>query len=160
MSNKNNKSSNCIAPGSFNPLINYKTDEKPKRKMRRIFYKNQDHFNNMTPTQIYTYRPHIKQSKYNHYLISQIDSLPGSRPPLLAKNLIKKSGKKTFKNMNLFEESKENFIYKNNNKLKKGNISNINNNRSKFSQVYEFDNPVISHLDVCNKDNPNKKISF
>lgn len=134
--------------------------------MKINFYTNKDHFQNMTPTQLYKYRPHVKQSKYNYYLNSQIDSLPGNIPSNKSKIFMKKTGKKIFKS-NLFEESKDNFDkrrnnynHKNNynNIYRNGKISNINNNKSKFSQVYEFDDSVISHRDICNKKNNLSKV--
>ena len=163
LSNLNNKSSNCITPGSFNPLINYEPGKEKisRKKIKRNCYTNQDHFYNMTPTQLYKYRPHVKKAKYNYHLDSQIDILPG---PNKSKILMKKTGKKIFKS-NLFEESKDNFD-KNSNNInhkknynniyKNGKITNINNNRSKFSQIYEFDDPVISERDICNKINLSK----
>ena len=90
-------------------MINYKSeDNKGKPKIRRKYITNKDHFNNMTPTQTYKYVPHTKQSKFNYYLVSQIDSLPGKRLSRIAKIPIKRSGKKTFYKNDL-EESKENF---------------------------------------------------
>jgi hypothetical protein len=154
LSNLNNKSSNCITPGSFNPLINYEPGKEKisRKKIRRNCYTNQDHFYNMTPTQLYKYRPHVKKAKYNYHLDSQIDILPG---PNKSKILMKKTGKKIFKS-NLFEESKDNFDKNSNNINHKKNYNNIykndkitNINRSKFSQVYEFDEPIISHRDIC-----------
>ena len=163
LSNLNNKSSNCITPDSFNPLINYEPGKEKisRKKIKRNCYTNQDHFYNMTPTQLYKYRPHVKKAKYNYHLDSQIDILPG---PNKSKILMKKTGKKIFKS-NLFEESKDNFD-KNSNNInhkknynniyKNGKITNINNNKSKFSQIYEFDDPVISERDICNKINLSK----
>jgi hypothetical protein len=153
LSNLNNKSSNCITPESFNPLINYEPGKEKisRKKIRRSIYTNKDHFYNMTPTQLYEYKPHVKISKHNYHLDSQIDSLPG---PNKSKIIMKKTGKRIFKS-NLFEESKDNFdknsINNNINIYKNGKITNINNNKSKFSQVYEFDDPVISYRDFCKK---------
>ena len=157
LSNFNKKSSSCITPGAFNPLINYQESENNCRtKRKRMFYSNRDHFNNMTPTQIYKYRPHIRRPAYSHYLKSQIDCLSGSRHPYRSNIYTKKTGKRMFKT-NIFEESKNiydknwnNCIY--NKKNKNNNITNFNNNRNKISQVYEFDNPVISSRDICKKD--------
>ena len=47
----------------------------------------------MTPIQANKYIPHTKKSKFNYYLKSQIDNLPGKRPLRLIKLPIKKSGK-------------------------------------------------------------------
>jgi len=153
----NNKHSNCITPEKFNPLINYKESDSKKRK--RI-YSNKDHFKNMTPTQLYKYRPHVKRPMYSHYLESQIDCLPGSKPPYKSNINTKKTGKKMFKT-NIFEESKDIFDmnwnnFKNNKKYKNNNIINFNNKRNKISQVYEFDNPVISYNDIGKKDKNSK----
>jgi len=163
LSNLHNKSSNVITPGTFNPLINYEQGKEKisRKKIKRNCYTNSDHFHNMTPTQLYKYRPHVKPSKYNYHLISQIDSLPG---PNKAEILKKRTGKRIFKS-NLFEESKDDFDKNTNNNNHKKNynnvyknskITNVNNNRSKFSQVYEFDDPVISYRDICKKINLSK----
>jgi hypothetical protein len=105
----------------------------------------------MTPTQLYIYKPHTKKSIYNFYLISQIDSLPGSRQSLIRKISIKKTGKKTF-NKNLLEESKGTFYRNNNNNnFKYKNFTAINNNNGKISNVYEFDNPIITQRDMNKK---------
>ena len=75
----NNKSSSCIYSEYFNSLINYRNKEKKeKKKIRRNYITNKDHFDNMMPTQFYKYIPHTKQSIFNYYLISQIGNLPGS----------------------------------------------------------------------------------
>lgn len=140
-----NKSSNCINPEYFNPLINYKNKDEKKKIIRRNYISNKDHFDNMTPTQIYKYKPHIKKSKYNYYSLSQIDSLPGKILSRIEKIPIKRSGKKIFKKFYL-EESKEN-IGRNNNNLKNKTIINVNNNKNK-AKVYEFDNPMICHRDM------------
>lgn len=152
LSQLNNKSSSCINPDYFNPLINYRHEEKTgKKKIRRNYETNKDHFINMTPTQLYIYKPHTKQSMYNYYLISQIDSLPGSRQSRIGKIAIKKTGKKTF-NKNLFEESKGTFYRNNNNNnFKYKNFTAINNKFGKISKVYEFDNPIITHRDMNKK---------
>jgi hypothetical protein len=157
----NNKSSSCITPGAFNPLINYQESENNYRqKRKRIFYSNRDHFNNMTPTQLYKYRPHIKRPEYSHYLKSQIDCLSGSRHPYKSNISTKKTGKRMFKT-NIFEESKNiydqkwnDYLY--NKKNKNNNIANFNNNGNKISKVYEFDNPVISSRDIGIKDKTSK----
>ena len=133
-------------------MINYKNKDIVKTKIRRNYLTNKDHFNNMTPTQTYKYVPHTKQSKFNYYLVSQIDSLPGKRLSRIAKIPIKRSGKKTFYKNDL-EESKENFRRNIvNNKLKykaNTNYTNTNNNYGKNSKVYyEFDNPIITSRDM------------
>lgn len=136
LSNLNNKSSSCIYPEYYNPLINYKNEEgKEKKKIRRNYITNKDHFNNMMPTQFYKYTPHTKQSMFNYYLISQIDNLPGSKQSRIGKSSIKKGGKKTF-NKNTFEESKNIFSRNINSKYF--------NKPGKLTKVYEFDNPIIS----------------
>jgi hypothetical protein len=159
----NNKSSSCITPGAFNPLINYQESENNYRKKRKkIFYSNRDHFKNMTPTQISKYRPLVKRPMYNHYLESQIDFLPGRRPPHKPNIYIKKTGKKMIKT-NIYEESKDifgnkwsDFLY--NKKNKNNNTTNINNNKNKFSPIYEFGDPVISSRDIGKKDKTSKII--
>lgn len=149
LSNLNNKSSSSINPDHFNPLINYKNDEKnAKNKIKRNYVTNKDHFINMIPTQLYKYTPHTKKSQYNYYLISQIDNIPGSCPNINRKIIVKKTGKKTF-SPNLFEESKE-YISRNN-RFKNRNIGNVYN--QKYTQVYEFDNPIISYMDMNKKYN-------
>ena len=50
LSNINNKSSNCITPGSFNPWINYKIKENKETKIKSK--RNKDHFFHMNPTEI------------------------------------------------------------------------------------------------------------
>ena len=143
LSNLNNKSSSCIYREYFNPLINYKNEEKKEnKKIRRNYITNKDHFDNMMPTQSYKYTPHTKQSMFNYYLISQIDNLPGSNQSRICKISIKKGGKKTF-NKITFEESKNNLSRNINNKYFKKS--------GKYTKVYEFDNPIISHRDMTRK---------
>ena len=150
LSNLNNKSSSSINPEYFNPLINYKSEDKiGKKQIKRNYVTNKDHFINMIPTQIYKYTPHTKRGKYNYYSISQIDNIPGSNPNLNRKINCKKTGKKTFSN-NMFEESKG--YNGRNNKFQNRMKRNVLNNRQ-FSQVYEFDNPIISYMDMNKKNN-------
>jgi hypothetical protein len=150
LSNLNNKSSSSINPEYFNPLINYKSEDKiGKKQIKRNYVTNKDHFINMIPTQIYKYTPHTKRGKYNYYSISQIDNIPGSNPNLNRKINFKKTGKKTFSN-NMFEESKG--YNGRNNKFQNRMKRNVLNNRQ-FSQVYEFDNPIISYMDMNKKNN-------
>jgi hypothetical protein len=150
LSNLNNKSSSSINPEYFNPLINYKSEDKIcKKQIKRNYVTNKDHFINMIPTQIYKYTPHTKRGKYNYYSISQIDNIPGSNPNLNRKINFKKTGKKTFSN-NMFEESKG--YNGRNNKFQNRMKRNVLNNRQ-FSQVYEFDNPIISYMDMNKKNN-------
>lgn len=150
LSNLNNKSSSSINPEYFNPLINYKSEDKiGKKQIKRNYVTNKDHFINMMPTQIYKYTPHTKRGKYNYYSISQIDNIPGSNPNLNRKINFKKTGKKTFSN-NMFEESKG--YNGRNNKFQNRMKRNVLNNRQ-FSQVYEFDNPIISYMDMNKKNN-------
>ena len=104
----------------------------------------------MIPTQFNKYTPHTKQSMFNYYLISQIDYLPGGNQSHISKISIKKGGKKTF-NKNSFEESKNNFSRNINNKYF--------NKTGKYTKVYEFDNPIISHRDMTRNYN-NLQISF
>lgn len=150
LSNLNNKSSSSINPEYFNPLINYKSEDKiGKKQIKRNYVTNKDHFINMMPTQLYKYTPHTKRGKYNYYSISQIDNIPGSNPNLNRKINFKKTGKKTFSN-NMFEESKG--YNGRNNKFQNRMKRNVLNNRQ-FSQVYEFDNPIISYMDMNKKNN-------
>lgn len=144
LSNIYNKSSTCLNPEYFNPLINYKNeDKKEKSKIRRNYISNKDHFNNMIPTQLYSYTPHTKKSKFNFYQISQIDNIPGSNYSREVKNPIKKTGKKIFKKIS--NQETKNVFSRNNNYL--------NNYPGKFTKVYEFDNPAISHIDMNSKYN-------
>ena len=154
----NNKSSNCITPGTFNPLINYKLEEKKEKpKIRRNYSKNKDHFNHMTPTQRYIYKPHTKQSMYNYYLISQIATLPGrSRTDRID---LKKTGKKQFNNSVLQEPKLKSRNIKNNNGINRINTI-INNNHRKIRRVYEFDNPIISYRDMNNMNKKQKRKCF
>ena len=132
LSNINNKSSNCITPGSFNPWINYKIKENKETKIKSK--RNKDHFFHMNPTEIHKYKPILKRT-YN-YLGSTRDE--------------KITGKKTFgakKNV----ESKEEY-----------DISNITRKRFKCLintshiffvknlKIYEFDSPAISYKDLKN----------
>lgn len=149
LSNLNNKSSSCINPEYFNPLINYKNEEKKeKKKIRRNYLTNKDHFINMMPTQIYKYKPHVKPSMYSHYLNSQIDYLPGNNPSYKGKISLKRSGKKIFKDK--FEESKDNYSRNNFCNNNKNYCYNKNGN---FTKVYEFDNPAITGRDMDIKNN-------
>ena len=161
LSKLNNKSSNCITPGTFNPLINYKLEEKKEKpKIRRNYSKNKDHFNHMTPTQRYIYRPHTKQSMYNYYLISQIATLPGrSRTDRVD---LKKTGKKKFNNSMRQEPKLKSRNINNNNKNNGINRINtiINNNHRKIRRVYEFDNPIISYRDMNNMNKKQKRKCF
>ena len=120
--------------------------------MRRKNMINTDHFDNMTPTQTYKYIPHTKQSMYNYYLQSQIDSLPGKRLSRIKKIPIKKSGKRLFNN-NTLEETKVNSrrnIF--NNQLKYNKKTNIVSNAKNYSKVYEFDNPIIFDREMKTKN--------
>ena len=150
LSNMNNKSADCLNPEHFNPLINYKNEDKnKKKKIKRNNMINKDHFDNMTPIQTYKYKSHTKKSMFNYYLKSQIDNLPGKRPSRLEKIPIKKSGKKCFNNL---EETKDNSIRNIlNNQLKYNKNTNIANNARKYSKVYEFDNPIMSHREMKRK---------
>ena len=145
LSDLNNKSSSCIYPEYFNPLINYKNKEnKENKKIRRNYITNKDHFYNMMPIQFYKYTPLKKKSMFNYYLISQIDNIPGSKQSRVCKISIKKGGKKTFTKFT-FEESKNILSRNTNNKYF--------NKPRKYTKVYEFDNPIISHRDMKRKYN-------
>ena len=134
-------------------MINYKNEEKNKKiLLRKNNNINKDHFDNMTPTQTYIYKPHIKQSMYNYYLKSQIDNLPGKRLSRIKKVPIKKSGKRLFYNNNL-EETKDNNISNIfNNQIKYNKKTNVANNAKSYSKVYEFDNPIISDREMKKKN--------
>ena len=60
--NLNNKSCSCITPESFNPLINYRVEDKDKNKSKIKYYRNKDHFFHMNPTEIYQYKPSERPS--------------------------------------------------------------------------------------------------
>lgn len=146
----NNKSSNCITPGFFNPLINYKTKEKKiTNKKGGLLNKSKDHFHHMNPIEIYEYKPLLKRTKIN-YNLSQISSLPGNT---LKNNFNgkKKTGKKTFEQNN--KESKElrsrNQYQNKNNYLFNTTNTFLNQNM----KIYEFDDPIISYEDMNNKKN-------
>ena len=98
----------------------------------------------MMPTQFYKYTPHTKQSMFNYYLISQIDNLPGSGQSSVCKISIKKGGEKKFSKIT-FEELKNN--------LSRNINSKYFNKLGKYTKVYEFDNPIISHRDMTRKYN-------
>lgn len=128
----NNKSSNCITPGSFNPLINYKFEEnKYKKKYPLRNSKNQDHFFNMNPTQTYEYKPQLKRV---------FNCLTFSRNQ-------KKSGKKLFCLKNV--ESKEDG---NNFKAFRKRNTYLANITKKFCgkniNVYEYEEPIISYKEM------------
>lgn len=135
----NNKSSNCITPGSFNPLINYKIEEKKhKKSIETNYYKNKDHFFHMNPTEIYKYKPQLKRV---------FNSLSFSR-----NEKTKKTGKKLFSLKNV--ESKEDFYSIN---TFTNRIKYLNNRTNTFFtknlKVYEYEEPVISNKDVKKRKN-------
>ena len=126
----NNKSSGCITPESFNPLINYKLKQEKKiKKNENRFDKNKDHFHHMNPTEIFTYKPMIKR-------IFNINSI-------LQKE--KKKGKKLFCLKNVESKGVWNSrnTFNNNNKIKY--MSNTTNNFCvNNKKIYEYEAPVIS----------------
>lgn len=130
LSCKNNKSSGCITPGSFNPLINYKyNDKNNKPRNSSHFYKNKDHFYHMNPTVLHTYKPLIKRN-------SNINNL--------AQKEKRKSGKKLFGLKNV--ESKEECTGRNTFKNRFIYLNNILMNfRGNNKKIYEYNAPVISH---------------
>ena len=134
----NNKSSNCITPGSFNPLINYKVKEKKYRNINGFrYYKNQDHFFHMNPTEIYIYKPQLKRT-FNGLSFSRNEK-------------VKKTGKKLFCLKNV--ESKDGINDRNSYKKNFKYLSNtINNNFAKNLKIYEYDAPAISYKDVYKKN--------
>ena len=131
----NNKSSNCITPGSFNPWINYKIDDKKYLNTKIRNEKNKDHFFHMNPTEIFIYKPMLKRL-FNHSITSRNQ-----------KN--KATGKKIFGLKNI--ESKED-NNNNRNKFKYRQRYLINNNTNNFfnekNKIYEYEAPVISYKDV------------
>ena len=138
LSKINNKSSNCITPGSFNPFINYKLKEKKHKYISRN-EKNKDHFFHMNPTEIYTYRPILKRI-YNCHSFARDEN----------KN---KTGKKMFNLKNV--ESKEN-QWDNNNKCKKRRFDYLCNTSNNFcnknKKMYIFDGPTITSRDIYTKN--------
>jgi len=129
----NNKSSNCITPGSFNPWINYKIDDKKYKNTKIRNDKNKDHFFHMNPTEIYQYKPILKR-------VFNLSTFSGNQK-------VKKSGKKIFGLKNA-ESTEEN---NNRNKLKYRQryiINNTNNFFNKNNKIYEYDAPVISYRNV------------
>ena len=146
----NNKSSNCITPGFFNPLINYKTKEKKiTNKKGGLINKSKDHFHHMNPIEINEYKPLLKRTKIN-YNLSQIYSLPGNT---LKHNINgkKKTGKKMFEQNN--KESKE-LRSRNQYQNKNNYLFNTTNNFSNQNmKEYVFDDPIISYEDMNNKKN-------
>ena len=150
LSKINNKSSNCITPGFFNPLINYKAKEKKiANKKNEFINKSKDHFYHMNPTELYRYKPILKRTKIN-YNLSQISSLPGNT---LKNNIFgrKKSGKKMFEQNN--KESKE-LISRNQCRNKNKYLCNTTNTFwNQNVKKYEFDDPMISCENIKSKKN-------
>lgn len=138
LSKINNKSSNCITPDSFNPLINYKIDEKNKSKNKTFRNdKNKDHFYHMNPIEIFKYKPLIKRV-FNSKSFSKNEK-------------VKKTGKKLFCLKNV--ESKDGINDRNSYKKNFKYLSNtINNNFAKILKIYEYDAPAISYKDVYKKN--------
>ena len=138
LSKINNKSSNCITPGSFNPFINYKLKEKKHKNISRN-EKNKDHFFHMNPTEIYTYKPILKRI-YNCHSFARDEN----------KN---KTGKKMFNLKNV--ESKEN-QWDNNNKCKKRRFDYLCNTSNNFcnknKKMCIFDGPTITSRDINTKN--------
>jgi hypothetical protein len=81
---------------------------------------------------------------YNHYLNSQIDYLPGSKPSPLGKISIKRSGKKLFKDK-LVEESKDNYSR---NDFYNKKMNNYYKKSGYLTKVYEFDNRIITDKNI------------
>lgn len=154
--NINNKSCSCITPGSFNPLINYKIEDKEKNKYKYKIknYRNKDHFFHMNPTEIYKYKPQLKRTKYN-YSYSQIVGLPGSQKNNGINLKEKKSGKKIF-----FLKNKESKDDRSRNQKKficLNNISNINTIYNKLEnkmKTYEYEAPIITYKNIDNFKKP------
>ena len=132
---------------SFNPLINYEIKEnKIGNKKRNSLNKNQDHFNNMNPTELYTYKPLTRRTKIN-YSFSQIN-LPGNQNKnndIMTER--KKNGKKLFllKNVESKEDNSRNYrrnkciyVYKTKNDIFSGNIK----------KIIELDDDIISYEDM------------
>ena len=113
--------------------------------------KNNDHFNNMNPTELYTYKPLTKRTKIN-YSFSQIN-LPGNQKnnnDIMTER--KKSGKKLFllKNVESKEDNNRNYrrnkfiyVYKTKNDIFAGNIK----------KIIELDGDIISYEDMKAKYN-------
>jgi len=127
----NNKSSGCITPDSFNPLINYKYKEnKTKTKNVPKFYKNKDHFYHMNPTVLTTYKPLLKRN----FNINE------QKPK-------RKSGKKIFglKNIESKEECYSRNTFRNRIELCKTTNNFWVNKRNNRKIIYEYEAPVISY---------------
>ena len=99
----------------------------------------------MYPTQLTKYRPHVKQSQFNHYLVSQLDFLPGNRTCCAAQLKVRKGGKKIFSKK--YEETMEKLSRNQNSNLPAENHT-INNNKKKRPKIYEIDEPIISYKDL------------
>ena len=145
----NNKSSNCITPGSFNPLINYITkEEKIIHGKSNLQNKNKDHFYHMNPIELYKYKPQLKREKLNILFLSQILGLPGNSRNIITER--KKSGKKIFNLTN--KESNKTYSRNQSRKMIKftSNKSNIfkNNNR----KTIQYDCPIISYGDMIKQN--------
>ena len=127
----NNKSSGCITPESFNPLINYKSKQEKKiKKNENHFDKNKDHFHHMNPTEIFTYRPLIKRI-YN------------------ANSILKKEKKKTGKKLFCLKNVESKGVWNSRNCCKnKDKIKYMCNTMNNFcgnnKKIYEYEEPVIS----------------
>ena len=125
----NNKSSGCITPDSFNPLINYKHKEN-KIKTKNVPLKNKDHFYHMNPTVINTYKPLIKR---NININTQKEK--------------RKSGKKIFgfKNIESKEECNSRNTFRNRIELCNTTNNFWVNNKNNRKIIYEYEAPVISY---------------
>ena len=167
LSNKNNKSSSCFTPNSFNPLINYRNDENKnnfKKKVNKLCFL--DHFQNMIPTQEIKYKPLVKRPLYDYNRESGYYYAPGkykndvnANIPINKKKIENDLFRQRYENYKISEneESKQNTSsysqYINNNKSKNKNKKCIVY-RNKGNQLYKgkkgkvctyyFDNPIIS----------------
>lgn len=149
LSKINNKSSDCITPHWFNPLINYKEKNTKKNSNKINNKKNKDHFYHMNIKELFEYKFQIKRKKINYNFISQIIGLPGS------KNnndifKIKKTGKKQFhfiyKNKESTENKSRNSFYKNKFRY---SYNTTNNFMKKINnRIYEYDEPMISYKNI------------
>ena len=129
LSNINNKSSNCITPGSFNPWINYKSKENKEINIRN--QKNKDHFYHMNPTEIHKYKPMLKRT-YNYFGSTRKEKVTG----------IKSLGLKNV-------ESKEEYDIHNITKKRFKCLTNTPHIFfAKNLKIYEYEPPVISYKDL------------
>ena len=145
MSTINSKSSSCLTPLSFNPLISYRNKKNNNCNFKKGF-SNKDHFEHMVPTEVKSkIRPKFK-TKISKFHFTQIETLPGYKEFEEHKDMNnKRTGKKIFINSD--------FSYKQNNHSR--NINKKNNdikftcpNAKKVKVEMEFEEIIMPFKDI------------